>query len=227
MTGPYVSKEDEGKWRCQVCKKLFKAAEFVEKHVMNKHSELLKAQMDEVLLYLHSCCDWLICLQWELFNNFILDPQHITPMSAVPLTQTGAAQHPPQAFGLPPDWRPPYDARYERNSRDSYYGRDRERERRPSYSRRSPSPIPFNKPIRFGIDADTSGITVNGSLPAAIPGLPAKPVGPMVTSAPSTNSGLLQRMSAPPPPGQKPDPRARVSYHDLDMAASEDVALQY
>jgi hypothetical protein len=170
-------------------------------------------------------------VQWELYNNFILDPQRITPMQAIPLTTSGAAQHPPQAFGLPPDWRPSYGG-YDRNGRDY---RDRDRDRRPSYSRRSPSPIPFNKPIRFAIDADTSSITIKGvngsiSLPP-IPGLPAKPVGAMHSSmsTPSVHSnGLLERMSAPPPPGQKPDPRSRVSYHDLDMAdSSEDVALQY
>jgi hypothetical protein len=48
MTAPHVSKEEEGKWRCHECKKLFKAAEFVEKHVLNKHGELCKAQLEEV-----------------------------------------------------------------------------------------------------------------------------------------------------------------------------------
>jgi hypothetical protein len=169
-----------------------------------------------------------VYMQWELYNNFVLDPQRITPMQAIPLTTSGATPHPPQAFGLPQSWRPSYNG-YDRNSRD------RDRDRRPSYSRRSPSPIPFNKPIRFALDADTSSITIKGangsmSLPP-IPGLPAKPVGAMHSSmsSPSVHSnGLLERMSAPPPPGQKPDPRSRVSYHDLDMAdSSEDVALQY
>jgi len=149
-------------------------------------------------------------------------------MQAIPMTTTGATQHPPQAFGLP---RSSYGG-YDRNSRDY-----RDRDRHPTYSRRSPSPIPFNNPIRFAIDADTASITIKGvngsiSLPP-IPGLPAKPVGAMhsisAMSTPSAHSnGLLERMSAPPPPGQKPDPRSRVSYHDLDMAdSSEDVALQY
>jgi len=48
MTAPHVSKEEEGKWRCHECKKLFKAAEFVEKHVLNKHEELCKTQLEEV-----------------------------------------------------------------------------------------------------------------------------------------------------------------------------------
>ena len=44
---PLVKQEDEGKFRCKTCSKLFKATSFVEKHVTNKHAELIK-QLDEV-----------------------------------------------------------------------------------------------------------------------------------------------------------------------------------
>jgi len=44
---PYIKQEDEGKFRCKTCQKLFKATSFVEKHIANKHPELVK-QLDEV-----------------------------------------------------------------------------------------------------------------------------------------------------------------------------------
>lgn len=43
---PHVKMEDEGKFRCKTCSKLFKATEFVEKHILNKHSELVKGLED-------------------------------------------------------------------------------------------------------------------------------------------------------------------------------------
>lgn len=43
----HIKQEDEGKFRCKTCQKLFKATSFVEKHIANKHSDLIK-QLDEV-----------------------------------------------------------------------------------------------------------------------------------------------------------------------------------
>src|ERR1700761_8496103 len=45
----HIKQEDEGKFRCKQCNKLFKAMAFVEKHVANKHAELIK-HLDEVRL---------------------------------------------------------------------------------------------------------------------------------------------------------------------------------
>ncbi|PVF96753.1 hypothetical protein CPB86DRAFT_736235 [Serendipita vermifera] len=227
---PHVGKEDEAKWRCTLCKKLFKASEFVEKHILNKHTEVFKTQMEEL----------------EMFNNFVLDPQHILPMQTVPPPTEGNVNHPPEAFGLPPNWRPQGDVlRQDRNGREP---RDRDRRTnlpRQRWGRRSPSPLLFNKPLRFTMDDDKNGIKLgfqNGpeALPMAtalpvIPGLPAKPTMglPVPTAATTTNSvPLIGRLSAatapPPPPGQKADPRSRISYQDLDMVEnSDDIALQY
>lgn len=47
LTQPFVKQEDEGKFRCKDCNKLFKAASFVEKHVANKHPGLV-AFLEEV-----------------------------------------------------------------------------------------------------------------------------------------------------------------------------------
>lgn len=44
---PFIKQEDEGKFRCKTCQKLFKATSFVEKHIANKHPELVK-HLDEV-----------------------------------------------------------------------------------------------------------------------------------------------------------------------------------
>lgn len=49
----YVKQEDEGKFRCKTCQKLFKATSFVEKHIANKHPDLVK-QLDDVM---HICND--------------------------------------------------------------------------------------------------------------------------------------------------------------------------
>lgn len=46
---PFIKQEDEGKFRCKTCQKLFKATSFVEKHVANKHPELVK-QLEDVTL---------------------------------------------------------------------------------------------------------------------------------------------------------------------------------
>lgn len=48
---PHIKQEDEGKFRCKTCSKLFKATSFVEKHVVNKHGELVK-QLDDVRITL-------------------------------------------------------------------------------------------------------------------------------------------------------------------------------
>jgi hypothetical protein len=178
-----------------------------------------------------------------MFNSFVLDPQHILPMQTVPPPTEGNVSHPPEAFGLPPNWRPPIDMlRQDRNGREP---RDRDRRTnlpRHKWGRRSPSPMLFNKPLRFTMDDDKNGLKIVQSgqevLPIAtalpvIPGLPAKPTMSLPTSTMAMSANptpLLGRLSSapPPPPGQKADPRARISYQDLDMVEnSDDIALQY
>lgn len=36
------------KWRCTLCRKLFRGAEFVRKHLKNKHADHLKPIIDKV-----------------------------------------------------------------------------------------------------------------------------------------------------------------------------------
>ncbi|CED84199.1 arsenite-resistant protein asr2 [Phaffia rhodozyma] len=67
IIGPFIKQEDEGKFRCKVCSKLFKAVDFVRKHIPLKHPEIMKP-MDDV----------------HFFNSFVLDPLHITPSPGAP-----------------------------------------------------------------------------------------------------------------------------------------------
>ena len=53
---PHIKQEDEGKFRCRTCQKLFKATSFVEKHVVNKHPELIKQLDDVCFVHIHSEC---------------------------------------------------------------------------------------------------------------------------------------------------------------------------
>lgn len=45
---PNIQVEDEGKYRCKICKKLFKAAPFVEKHILNKHPDVVGDRLEQV-----------------------------------------------------------------------------------------------------------------------------------------------------------------------------------
>lgn len=54
---PHIKQEDEGKFRCRTCNKLFKASAFVEKHVANKHPELVM-QLEEVSVWTFMACDF-------------------------------------------------------------------------------------------------------------------------------------------------------------------------
>lgn len=48
IAGPFAVREEDSKWRCKLCMKLFKDAPFVEKHVVNKHADQIQSQLQEV-----------------------------------------------------------------------------------------------------------------------------------------------------------------------------------
>ncbi|KAI5475890.1 hypothetical protein MNV49_000723 [Pseudohyphozyma bogoriensis] len=58
---PHIKQEEEGKFRCDECKKLFSALKFVEKHIVTKHPEFIGTKLDRTKFY----------------NNYILDPAHL------------------------------------------------------------------------------------------------------------------------------------------------------
>ncbi|KAI0080659.1 hypothetical protein K474DRAFT_1657465 [Panus rudis PR-1116 ss-1] len=230
---PHIKQEDEGKFRCKTCQKLFKAPSFVEKHIANKHPELVK-HLEEL----------------PYFNNFALDPHHIQPFSHPP-AQVGTSQPPPpQAYGLQgpayplppaeygrPPYHPPYGAYpppYPNGHYDPYAA--------PFY------PPPFPPPRRDElvtarrlsdrISGFAPGYEPAVDVPITIPasaGLPAKPAVTMDTTVPirrgSRNGGGPSGPPPPPPPDAKEDPRAaagkKVSYHDMDLVAEGDVELTY
>jgi len=43
-----IKQEEASKYRCKECNKLFKAPEFVIKHIAVKHPEVLNPKLDEV-----------------------------------------------------------------------------------------------------------------------------------------------------------------------------------
>jgi hypothetical protein len=68
---PYIKQEDEGKFRCKTCQKLFKATSFVEKHIANKHPELVKS-LDDVSDPAHSTCFLLTLLSSSRTSTILL-----------------------------------------------------------------------------------------------------------------------------------------------------------
>ncbi|BGO90742.1 hypothetical protein NBRC10512_000682 [Rhodotorula toruloides] len=58
LTSPLVKQEEEGKFRCKTCNKLFSARKFVEKHIGLKHPEVVGDALDKLAIY----------------NNYVLDP---------------------------------------------------------------------------------------------------------------------------------------------------------
>lgn len=67
---PQITDEGAGKFRCKNCSKLFKAMNFIEKHIMTKHGEVINQESIERIKYL---------------NNYILDPSHTTPQPPPPV----------------------------------------------------------------------------------------------------------------------------------------------
>jgi hypothetical protein len=68
-----VKEEDEGKYRCRECNKLFSAQKFVVKHIATKHASIVGDKLDDV----------------KLFNNYILDPARPSPPEPEPKRDDG------------------------------------------------------------------------------------------------------------------------------------------
>jgi hypothetical protein len=48
LTAPCIKQEEADKYRCKQCSKLFRAPEFVIKHIVIKHGEVVKDKLDDV-----------------------------------------------------------------------------------------------------------------------------------------------------------------------------------
>ncbi|KAG9095265.1 hypothetical protein FS749_010774 [Ceratobasidium sp. UAMH 11750] len=216
---PHIKQEDEGKFRCKTCSKLFKATSFVEKHIANKHSELTQ-ELDTI----------------PFFNNFALDPHHIQipklpagpdprapPPPRMPYPDPRHSIYPmggPPGYGgyrppSPPGYRghpPPFDPYYAPYGPPQPYGRPR-------------SPMRGNGPRL----SDRVGEFVPPD--AMLAGLPPRPA-----HVPGLDMAL-ESGGRPAPPGRplplpdvREDPRAsagRKSYYDMDGVAEGDVELMY
>ncbi|CAK5262625.1 unnamed protein product [Mycena citricolor] len=204
----YVSQEDEGKYRCKTCQKLFKATSFVEKHVANKHPELIKT-LDDI----------------PFFNNFVLDPHRIQPFShPPPVSAMGPNQLvPPQAYGLQgtgPEFRDYRD--------QQQYGKMHPHANNGHHHNHRRDEGPNNRRL-------TDRLGGFAELPAKPAGLDqALSSGNGNTQARRNTRGPSSGTAGPPPPpppDAKEDPRAaagrRVSYHDMDLVAEGDVELSY
>ncbi|KAG8985527.1 hypothetical protein FRB94_004889 [Tulasnella sp. JGI-2019a] len=231
---PHLTREDEGKFRCGVCTKRFKAYSFVEKHIANKHPELV-TNLAEI----------------PFFNSFALDPHRIQPFTHPP-PQSGNQQPPLAAYGLrnggggglgprdmvpngaiggyrdipvhhqayphytyPPPMPPPMPM-------GGYYGEYNPQPYAPS-GRYSPPGSRRRLSERVGERMADSPMTMTGG-----EGLPAKPLGfPEL----DTERGARESGPLPPPSKVKEDPRAaqgrKVSYMDMDEVAEGDVELSY
>lgn len=220
---PFIKQEDEGKFRCRMCLKLFKATPFVEKHIANKHPESIK-EVEDV----------------PYFNNFILDPYHIQPFSHPPIQMGHTNQMaPPQAFGIQGPLHGGGNQYYQGPPPGNWGGG-------PDLFYPAPGMYPFppqrrddSTGRRLSDRIGSNLMTTEGSVIPAGAGLPPKPMSALDTALSSGNVRRVGRGGAapatgpppPPPPDAKEDPRAaagkRVSYHDMDLVAEGDVELSY
>lgn len=220
---PHIKQEDEGKYRCKQCSKLFKAVGFVEKHIANKHSDAIK-QLEEL----------------PYFNNFALDPHRMQPSSHMPPPPGNGIGPPPQAYGLKGIGWPPVGEYVAGHGRGGPYGGHHPGfvggPLPPAYG----LPPPYYDGWGYGMAAAPAyGAAVSmhqdpmtmapmggrrlsdrlGGFAEHMDGLPMKPMaaGPEARRAP--------------PPDAREDPRAsggrKVSYHDIDKAAvGDDVNIE-
>lgn len=230
----HIKQEDEGKFRCKTCLKLFKATNFVEKHIANKHPELVDSLKE--LPY---------------FNNFALDPHRIQPFAhPPPSTGNTNSQPPPQAFGIqgPPSYSggaadprafyPPYAGSYPPppyHNGHWDYAPYPPMHMPPMYLNQPMPPPPRDDRGGRRLSDRISGYAEGGAMAPANIGLPAKPTpaaldqalsagnAPRVRNGGERRNGGAGGPPPPPPPDAKEDPRAsagrRVSYHDMDLVA--------
>ncbi|KAF9520769.1 hypothetical protein BS47DRAFT_1370307 [Hydnum rufescens UP504] len=242
---PHVKQEDEGKFRCKSCNKLFKATSFVQKHIVTKHPELVK-QLEEL----------------TFFNNFALDPHKIQPFSHAPPSSGNGQQAPPEAYGLRQAARPlgVPDGR-SRSGSNSYpqyppqnyyaptpYGYDYfAPPSRGGYYDYPPAPPPrgygyYEGPAPPKSRSPPPGRKLSDRLgDFAAGGHGGHAVTATLEPGPGARRGRRASLNVdsmgtpaiggPPPPDAREDPRAaagrKVSYYDIDRMAEGDVELTY
>ncbi|CAG8595725.1 4466_t:CDS:10 [Funneliformis caledonium] len=83
-----IEVDPQRKFKCKLCGKLFKGADFVKKHIDYKHHNAVENTTDDV-----SSDDT------KFFNNYVLDPNHLLPTT--PPNPTAALNVPPNVTPIP------------------------------------------------------------------------------------------------------------------------------
>jgi hypothetical protein len=221
---PAIKQEEASKYRCTHCSKLFKAPEFVVKHIASKHPEEIKPKLDKVSPpgVVRACRVPRSC-QFIVFNNYILDPQRLQPAATNLAAVNDELPLPPAmsdfTFGVPPLplGMPAFDARAGGGS-----GQFDERMMQQQMMMMMSMQQMMMANMGMGAMPGAPGMGGMGPL-GAVPmnGGPAgRDRGNGATRRPGAGAGGggVDVDAAGPPPGGE-DPRARrgrVSYQDLD-----------
>lgn len=214
---------------------MFKATSFVEKHIANKHSELVKG-LDEVS-QVSECKiqSFTKPVQLPFYNNFALDPHRIQPFAHPPPVVGNSQGPPPQAYGIkgpaanhvPMDeygrpiqyhganYGPNYPAPYASGGQWDHYGYQYAGAYPPPSGRRDESLNARRLSDRITGYAPGYDAPLDTSMSVAA-GLPAKPMVPMVALEAGSgvrrgNGRSVGNGGGPPPPppaDAKEDPRA-------------------
>ncbi|TIA80398.1 hypothetical protein E3P77_02387 [Wallemia ichthyophaga] len=219
-----IKKEDENKFRCLECTKLFRATEFIEKHILNKHSEMIDVdKLDDIVA----------------FNNYIRDPNRVNPLADLPACvnrrfpgaaiarQREAEKERERTEREKANRREYYEpGAYDRYNNERYdYDRDYERGM-------GHAVFKHKRPHEYNDEGGVKRFKSVG-IPSWARNVPQHTLPPSYREAPSAsaNPASVNPRRIPPPPGAKVDPRAGGSsntYEDLDtVAGGDDVELQY
>jgi hypothetical protein len=189
-----IKQEEASKYRCKECNKLFKAPEFVVKHIASKHPEITKTKLDEI----------------STFNNYVLDPQRIQPGPTVLAAVNDALpaalplSMPSLPFTVAPSFNPAFATAAGASGAGGGPGMDRMMQQQMMMM------MQMQQAMMLAAGNGTGGMP--GATPMAGPaaGGGGGPLGDRI-------GGFADTPLGPPPGGE--DPRAkrgRVSYLDLD-----------
>lgn len=192
LLAPYI-KQEADKYRCKQCSKLFRAPEFVIKHIVSKHGEVVKDKLDEVSLSLWTSAND----QMAVFNAFALDPQHLQPSST---TLAAVDDQLPSKTGVLPAFNPAIASQAMFN---------------PAAANQPGFNMAMQQQMMMMMHMQ---MMMQGGSGAS--GMAAGAAGAAPTASPAKGRSRdfdATELPAAPPGGE--DPRARkgrVSYHDLD-----------
>ena len=204
LTAPMIKQEEASKYRCKECNKLFRAPEFVIKHVASKHGEVVQPKLDEVRHVPGAGVS--VSRQISYFNTFVLDPQRLQPTQQVPAAVNDRLVLPtilPTGKGVPPNIMP--------NSNPAMA----------NFNSMAFNPQAMQQTMMMMMQMQqvmaASGAFGSGTPAGGATGI-AQPMGAGSGGMDAAGMGMAMPLPLPRAPGGE-DPRARrgrVSYRDLD-----------